>query len=147
MLIKLRETVLLGWPQIKQKVGPSLREYLDFRDELSQMDGLLLKGERLIVPKSMHKEMLDKIHNVSHLGVQKCFRKAWEIAFWPGLNGQKRDKIASCKICNEFRNKQAKQPMKAHEIPERPWPILGSEFFGIIWTALFGISRLLFQVF
>ena len=58
VLIKLRETVLQGWPKIKQKVDPCLREYWNFRDELSEMDGFLLKGERLIVPKSMHKEML-----------------------------------------------------------------------------------------
>ena len=52
------------------------------------MDAFLLKGERLIVPKSMHKEMLDKIHNVSHLGVQKCLRRAREIVFRPGINSQ-----------------------------------------------------------
>ena len=86
------------------------------------MDGFLLKGERLIVPKSMHKEMLVKIHNVS-------LRRAREIVFWPGINGQVRDKVASCEICNEFRNKQAKQPMKSHEIPERPWQILGTDLF------------------
>ena len=129
LLIKLRETVLQGWPQIKQNVDPCLREYWNFRDELSEMDGFLLKGERLIVPKSMHKEMLDKIHNVSHLGVQKCLRRAREIVFWPGINGQIKDKVASCELCNEFRNKQAKQPMKAHEIPERPWQILGTDLF------------------
>ena len=108
VLIKLRETVLQGWPQIKHKVDPSLREYLDFRDELSQMDGLLLKGERLIVPKSMHKEMLDEIHNVSHLGVQKCLRRAREIVFWPGINGQKGGKLLHVKsVMNSEISKQS----------------------------------------
>ena len=55
-LIKLRETVPQGWPQIKQKVDPCLREHWNFRDELSEMGGFLLKGERLVVPKSMHKK-------------------------------------------------------------------------------------------
>ena len=128
-LIKLRETVPQGWPQIKQKVDPCLRERWNFRDELSEMGGFLLKGERLVVLKSMHKEMLNKIHNVSHLGEQKCLRRAREIVFWPGINGQIRDKVASCEICKEFRNKQAKQPIKAHEIPERPWQILGTDLF------------------
>ena len=49
-LIKLRETVLQGWPQIKQTVDPCLREYWNFRDELSETDGFLLKRERLIIP-------------------------------------------------------------------------------------------------
>ena len=50
VLIKLRETVLQGWPQIKQNVDPCLREYWNFRDELSEMDGFLLKRDRLIIP-------------------------------------------------------------------------------------------------
>ena len=128
VMIKLRETILHGWPQIKQNVDPCLKEYWSYRDELSEMDGFLLKGERLIIPKSMRKEMLDKIHNVSHLGVQKCLRRAREIVFWPGINGHIKDKVASCEICNEFRNSQSKQPMKPHEIPERPWQILGTDF-------------------
>ena len=88
-----------------------------------------MKGERIVVPKSMQKEMLDKIHNMSHLGVQKCLRRAREIVFWPGINGQIKDKVAMCEICNEFRNSQAKQPLKPHEIPERPWQILGTDLF------------------
>ena len=82
-------THLLFLATIKQKVDPCLRENWKFRDKLGEMDGFLLKGERLIVPKVMHKnvpkgihkEMLDKIYNVSHLGVQKCLRRGQEIVF------------------------------------------------------------------
>ena len=75
----------------------------------------------------MLKEMLDKIHNMSHLGVQKCLRRAREIVFWAGINGQIKDKVAIIEICNEFRNLQAKQSLKPREIPERPWQILGTD--------------------
>ena len=129
VMIRLRETILQGWPEIKQNVNPCLRQYWNYRDELSEIEGLILKGERIVVPKSMQKEMLDKIHNMSHLGVQKCLRRAREIVFWPGINGQIKDKVAMCEICNEFRNSQAKQPLKPHEIPERPWQILGTDLF------------------
>lgn len=129
LMIKLKQTLVQGWPEIKQEVEPMLMEFWTYRDELSEMDGVILKGERILVPKSMHREMLDKIHNISHLGVHKCLRRAREIVFWPGINGQIKEKVAKCEICNEFRNAQAKQPMKPHEIPDRPWQILGTDLF------------------
>ena len=73
--------------------------------------------------------MINKIHNTSHLGVQKCLRRARDIVFWPGINGQIKESVAKCAICNEIRNSQAKIPMKPHEVPIRPWQILGTDIF------------------
>ena len=44
------------------------RPYWTFRDEVATTDGLLFKGTRLIVPKSLRPEMLRQIHK-SHLGI------------------------------------------------------------------------------
>ena len=129
MLIRLKEIILKGWPEIKQDIDPSIMTFWNYRDELSYLDGLLLKGERIIIPKSMQVEMINKIHNTSHLGVQKCLGRARDIVFWPGMNGQIKESVEKCAVCNEFRNSQAKIPMKPHEVPIMPWQILGTDIF------------------
>ena len=53
VMIRLREIILQGWPEIKQNVDPCLREYWNYRDELSEIEGLILKGERIVGPKSI----------------------------------------------------------------------------------------------
>ena len=111
--------------------------FWNYRDELSYLDELLLKGERNIIPKAMRVEMINKIHNTSHLGVQKCLRRARDIVFWPGINGQIKESVAKCAICNEIRNSQAKIPMKPHEVPIRPWKILGTDIFLIRFGTLY----------
>ena len=45
------------------------------RDELSVLDGLIFKGERVVVPKAARSGFLKSIHN-SHLGVNGCLNRA-----------------------------------------------------------------------
>ena len=53
-----------GWPDTKEEVPLSVQGYLHFRDELSVQDGLVLKGEGLVVPKSIREEIKQTLHQV-----------------------------------------------------------------------------------
>ncbi len=79
-LQQLRTTVLSGWPETKQEVPIKAREYWHCREEISEIDGILLKNERIIIPSSLRPEMLEKIH-VGHMGVEKCKRRAKDVLF------------------------------------------------------------------
>ena len=64
--------------------------------------------------------MLDKIHG-NYLGIEKCKRRARDVLYWPGMNGQIAQLITRYDICQIFRKAQWKEPMIGHEIPDRPW--------------------------
>ena len=49
--------------------------YFGIRDEITEMNGILMKGERVIVPSSLRKEMKARIHE-GHLGIEKCKARA-----------------------------------------------------------------------
>lgn len=51
-----------------QKLPSSLSPYWSSRGEISLLQGLLLKGPRLIIPSSMRLEILDRIHD-GHQGI------------------------------------------------------------------------------
>ena len=44
-----------------------LRSYFNFKEEISFIDGLLFKGNRLIVPKALRNKTLEVLHR-SHMG-------------------------------------------------------------------------------
>ena len=44
------------------------RQYWPVRDELHIIEGLLFRGETLVIPRSMRHELLTKLHE-SHLGI------------------------------------------------------------------------------
>ena len=116
----LKTTILSGWPTQKEQVPINIREFWNYRDELSVHNGVLLKGMRVVIPRVMRPEVMSKIH-ASHLGVEGCLRKVRDTVFWPNMNGEVRDHISQCSICSEFQAKNPKEPMQSHQIPERPW--------------------------
>ena len=127
-LQKLKNTVLNGWPESKSQSDPELHGYWNFKEEITVCDDLLLRSDRLIVPDSLRGEMLSKIHS-SHLGIGKCKRRARDVLFWPGMNQQITDMISKCNTCNTYRNAQAREPLKSHELPGRPWQKIAVDLF------------------
>lgn len=45
---------------------------------MSFVNGIILKGLNIVVPKYLRKEMLKKVH-VGHLGIEICQRRAREV--------------------------------------------------------------------
>lgn len=68
-------TVLEGWYSIEDGVPQEIKSYFSCREEIMVQNGLLFKGERIIVPAQLRKEMMEKIHSF-HLGIEGCLRRA-----------------------------------------------------------------------
>lgn len=99
-----------------------------FKDELSVLDGVLLKGTRIVVPISMKKQMLKLVHE-GHLGIEKCKRRAREVLYWQGMHRDITSLVQNCEVCQRHRYQQTKEPMKPHEKPKEPWGKVGMDLF------------------
>ena len=69
-----------GWPETKQEAAPGVGLYSNFRDKINQQDGILFKGERVIIPTSLRWDMLKIVHK-SHLGIEKSELRAKDVLF------------------------------------------------------------------
>ena len=93
-------------------------------------DGLLLKGTCIIVPQTLHKEMIQLLHT-GHLGLEKCLNRAKQSMYWPSLYNESKDLIMNCTTSLKF---SAQKPTSnkhhaGHEIPVHPWSKLASDIF------------------
>ena len=61
-MCKLREVILNGWPDEKAQCPYEIREYWNSRDELSVVGEMIMKGDRIVVPAKLRKQMLEKVH-------------------------------------------------------------------------------------
>ena len=68
-----------------QEVPPAIRSYWPFRDELSIEDGLILKGQGLLIPEPLWEDILEQLH-CQHQGIEKTKLQARESVFWPNIN-------------------------------------------------------------
>ena len=116
----LRDTGLKGWPQRKDKFLPEIRPYWKFRDEINFVEEMLFKGQKLIVPKSLRKEMWAIIHE-SHLGINQCKSRARALLFWIGMVSEAEQTIRNCTVCAQNHTANIKEPLINGIIPDRPW--------------------------
>ena len=94
----LKNTNLKGWPPNKDAVPNSLTPYFSYRDEQTVQDGVILRGERVVIPAAMRPDIKVKVH-AGYMGINSCLRRARELVFWPDMSSEIRQYIESCDTC------------------------------------------------
>ena len=119
-----------GWPNNVVNVPQDAREYWNVRNEIHSAENLLFMGDRLIVPASKHSSVLQLIHE-GHMGIERCKARARLCVYWPHINGDIEITVKSCTVCNKFSNSIHKEPMIPHQLPDRPWEQVSTDYFTI----------------
>ncbi|CAB4035611.1 Hypothetical predicted protein [Paramuricea clavata] len=127
-LRQLKKTVLSGWPDTKRETPVKINEYWHCREEISEIDGILLKNEKIIIPSSFRPEMLEKIH-AGHMGTEKCKKRAQDVLYWPGMNSQIEEMVLKCPTGLEYRPSNQKEPMIVQPTPTIPWDTVATDLF------------------
>ena len=68
-----------------KEMPTQLRQYWSYRDELSVENGMQLKGERIVIHRTMQKDILQLIR-AGHQGAEKCKLRARSCVFWNSMN-------------------------------------------------------------
>jgi transposase InsO family protein len=124
----LMDTIRNGWPETMSETHEAAKPFFNYRDELSIGDGIIFKNSRMVIPPSMRRSMLERLH-VGHMGIEKSRQRARQAVFWPGINKDIEETVRSCSECQTYRNSQQKEPMTVMEEPELPWQMVGTDLF------------------
>ena len=128
----LSKIITEGWPERRAECPTYLHPYWNYRDELTVSNGLILKGSRIVIPKSLQPDVLQQLH-YAHQGAEKCKLRAKGSVFWANINRDIEEMVKSCSPCQHHQTLNSKEPLLAHEVPPRPWHTLGSDIFH--WNA------------
>ena len=116
MLQELRSVFQRGWPDSKKELPLPL---YDVRDELTIQDEFVFKGQQIVAPASLRKELIEVTH-ASHIGIEACIRRARESLWWPRMSAELKQYV-ECDICLAHRTSQTKEPLMQHQFLARPW--------------------------
>ena len=126
-LINLGNTIMKGWPELKQDVPKDLLPYFNYRDELTINDGIVYRGYRIAIPISLRREM-KKVH-IGHLGINSCLSRARDVIFWPGISAEIRQYLETCGTCATFLVEKLQETLIITDMPDHPWKTLASDLF------------------
>ena len=127
VLQQLINFTMNGWPS-KHNIPTVVKPYYSLRSEIVYHEGLLLKGQRIIVPSALRSKMKEIIHQ-GHNGMERCKYHARQSLYWPGMNAEIEDLVARCSYCLTYRNKQQSEHLIDHDIPQSPWIKVASDVF------------------
>ena len=118
---ELKRQIMVGFPHAKADLPEILHPFWAHRAELTiAEDGLVVHGVRLLVPKSMRRATVKQLHQ-SHAGKKTTNKRAAATLFWPNMENDIANAVASCQHCQDHLPSQQKQPYQERPPPERPF--------------------------
>lgn len=133
-LSRVRRYVSTGWPNSPD--SEDLAPFYKRRDELSLLDGCILIGSRVVVPKAGQDGVKKELH-ASHMGISKMKGLARAYVWWPHLDQEIESMVQSCSVCQTSRPSPAVAPLHPWEWPERPWARVHIDYAGPFMGKMF----------
>ena len=130
-LILLKHTITNGWPNSIKEVPHEIQAYWTFCEELTIENGQVLKGTRIVIPMSKHKQVLTMIHE-GHLCLGKCKLQIKDTVYWLGINEQLEKLVLNCELCLKYSKAKSKQTANmslGQEILIYPWMKVATDIF------------------
>ena len=117
-----------GWPVQRKQCNSNAIKFWEHRAELTLIQDILMKGQCIVIPKSLQKEVLLTIHE-GHLGAEKCKRQARQSVFWPEMSADIEATVKACKTCQKMLPTKPSDPLKHHPLPQHAWQKVGTDIF------------------
>ena len=124
----LKHQIIKGWPSIRSECSSNLQDFWNYRDELSVLDGLVLKGSCIVIPESCRDEILIHLHE-GHFGMDRTKLHARDSVYWPNINKDIECLVKSCDLCQEHSYRNNKDPVIPRGIPIQAWSTVQTDLF------------------
>ena len=111
----------------------AVKPYLHVWDQLSVGHGLVLRGDRLVLPSSLIKDAID-ISHAGHLGIAKSKRFLRNSLWFPRMDKTVEHRVNKCLACQASTPLSASQPLHMSSLPLEPWQVLAADLFGPLPT-------------
>ncbi|MEL6816472.1 MAG: RNase H-like domain-containing protein, partial [Cyanobacteria bacterium J06598_3] len=130
-LVQLRDQIAVGWPTRADACAPDTRPYYRFRHELSVVEDLVLRGERVIVPSSLRLHLVEQAHE-GHQGIVRTKQRLRELFYWPGMDAAVETLVRNCAICDACDKSYKTRNVTLNPVPfpDKPWSKVGIDFIG-----------------
>ena len=118
------------WPDDKSSLHTLVKPYFAIRDIISFGNGVIIKGERVFIPKCLRPFMKTQLH-AAHTSTDSMIRRAKETVFWLGMPNELRQLAQSCNICQHLKPCNVPEPLLLHAKGSYPFEKVGVNIFDL----------------
>ena len=126
-LVQLKEMIEEGLTDNKPMPG-ELKHYQRYRDQLSVMDGVIMLGQRIVIPKLLRNTILSSLH-AAHQGIGAMCKRASDTVFWPGITIDISRTRDQCQHCHRIAKSHAMTPPEEIILPDYPFQKICCDYF------------------
>ena len=127
LMKKLVKAVQTG--QDRAEMGKSV--YGKVLTELSYAQGVLVRGDRVVIPDSLLAEVIALAHE-GHPGIELTLRNLRDRVWFPNMNKLVTEYVATCLGCTAAVPHNPPAPIVNRETPEGPWKVCAADYKGPI---------------
>lgn len=127
-MCRLIERIQEGFPELPHDLPGELRPYHQFRENLTEFDGVCLYKDRVIIPPSLRDQILTVLHS-AHQSVTMMCSRAESSFFWPGMTPAITELRARCSSCNRMAPSQPGAPPTPPLQPDYPFQCIAADYF------------------
>lgn len=127
LLCRVKHYIQFGWPS-KANLSSEFYPYFNAQNELTIEQNCILRGTRVVIPKTLQNPVLEELHT-NHLGIVKMKSVGRNHFWWPNLDKEIEQVVANCMACKT----QSAMPAtrcNMWEWPTNPWHRIHVDFAG-----------------
>ncbi|KAA3674546.1 uncharacterized protein DEA37_0009003 [Paragonimus westermani] len=125
VLQKVMHNVRTRWNQ--HNLYSNIRQFFHRRDSLSIVDGCLLFGERVVVPRVLRDKLLNQFHT-GHPSINRMKALARSYVYWSQMDSEIERFCQRCEECQLAAKAPPKCPWQPRPDAEKPWQRLHLDF-------------------
>ncbi|KAK3882649.1 hypothetical protein Pcinc_012985 [Petrolisthes cinctipes] len=139
----LKDIIINGFPEHRHELDHRLRAYWPVRSLLATDDDFIVYGPRLLIPLSLRRETLERLHD-GHQGMERTKRRARQTIYWPGIDRDIENIVSGCSRCRPLLPSHPNEPLwQDSDRPERVFESVSADYFHVAGrTYLVYIDRL-----
>lgn len=129
-LQQVTELVKEGRTWLHKSADSKLKKFASILPEITYAgNGVLFKGERIILPESLHQTAIELAHRGSHPGQNGMERRLRYHFFFHDMLPKVKSFVQTCQQCSIFTDKKTQHTLQHHQVPSKCWEAVAVDLF------------------
>ena len=105
----------------------NVKSYKDMFTELTTVNGLVMRAERIVVPEGLRGTMV-KIAHEGHQGIVRTKQLLRAHVWFPGMDAKVEEYVKKCIACQATTPEHKREPLQMTPLPNGPWKKVSVDF-------------------